>query len=44
MQFKITNIYKNSHKEDLSNLLIELGDTVNPDEMIFQLKTKIKAT
>ena len=29
--------------EDLLNLLPELGETVNPDDTIFQLKTKIEA-
>ena len=40
----MTIIYKNTHKEDFINLLTELGETVNPDETIFQLKTKFKAT
>ena len=38
------NIYKNTRTEDLLNLLTESGETANPDDTIFQLKTKIEAT
>ena len=40
----MTNMYKNTRKEDLVNLLIELGESVSSDETIVQLKTKIETT
>ena len=40
----MTNIYKNTRKEDLLNLLTELGETATSEDTIFQLKTKIEAT
>ena len=40
----MTSMYKNTWKEDLINLLIELGESVSSDETIDQLKTKIETT
>ena len=40
----MTNMYKNPRKEDLVNLLIELGESVSPDEKTAQLKAKIEIT
>ena len=40
----MTSMYKNTWKEDLENLLRELGKLVSSDETIVQLKPKIETT